>query len=53
MIELIATAASNEPNFYERLMFFVLAWLAGMGIIAATLVIIALIVLVIIGSSEQ
>ena len=53
MIELIATAASNEPSFFERLVFFVFAWLAGIGIIAATLVIIAFIALIIIGYFEQ
>jgi hypothetical protein len=53
MIELIATAASGEPSFFERLMLFVFAWLTGMGMIVATLVIIAFIVLIIIGSSEQ
>lgn len=53
MIELIATTASHGPNFFERLMFFIFAWLTGMGMIVATLVIIAFIVLIIVGSSEQ
>lgn len=53
MIELIATAASSEPSFFERLMFFVFAWLTGMGMIVSTLVIIAFIILIIVGSSEQ
>jgi len=53
MLELIATAASHEPNFFQRLMFFVFAWFTGIGMIASTLVIMAFIVLIIIGSSEQ
>ena len=53
MIELISTAVPSEPNFLERLVFFFFAWITGMGMILATLVIIAFIVLIIVGSSEQ
>ena len=50
MTELIATVAA-EPNIFQKVMFAIFAWFAGLGMILGFLGLLVIVVLVVVGSS--
>jgi len=51
MTELIATIATTEPNIFQKVMFAIFAWFAGLGMILGFLGLLVIVVLVVVGSS--